>query len=221
MYEVITANDNRHNYSKSFKKYLRTRSRRSLEAIFRTKRLDVGFFWLEFFPLVKDIFLTRHEFLTLNDFDVIIQLHANQPFTVDDVYAATLTHDHRKDDWDNKTSLGLRRNRKFMKKLFAHELVRVFKKHGAHNKTLYEFTPYLNKELKRLYEQMLCLSKIRHEDPRYLNNKIKKSKAHYKKILKQNAYYDKFKQELEREFKTEDRHFAVKLREVRAESREL
>jgi len=221
MEHVITANNNKHNYSKSFKKYLKTRSTRTLEAIYRTKRLDAGFFFLEFFPLVKDIFLTRHEYLNLNDFDVLLQLHANQPFTIDDVYACTLTHDHTKDDWDNKTSLGLRRQKKFMKKCFDHNLLRVFKNHSPHNPTLYEFTPYANNEFMRMYEQMLCLSKIRINDPNHVNKKIKKSRAHYKKILKQNKYYDKFKQEFDREIKTTNREFSIKLGEARAESRKL
>lgn len=219
MFEIVTANDNKHNYSRSFKRYLKTRATRSLQAIFRTKRLDVGFFWMEFYPLIRDIFMVRHPYLTIKDFEALLQLHANQPFSIEDIYSCTLTHDFAKDDWDNKTSFGFRTQKKFLHKCFKHGLFQVFRNQSPYNKKLYEFSPYARTEFKRVYENILCLSKIRYEDPLFVPPKIKKSTAHYKKILKQNAYCDKFKQEASREFRTTDRQFAAKLSEVRAEAR--
>ena len=96
---------------------------------------------------------------------------------------------------------------------------RIFRTHGRYGKKLYEFTPELNGEFRGLYEKMLCLTKMRHQEAKYLPSKMRSSKTHMKKILKQNSYKDKFDQELEREIKTTDGSFAVKLQEVRADNR--
>ena len=218
--DFTTANSPKHNYSHPFKRYLKTRSTRSVEAIMRTKRLDAGFFWMEFSPLVRDIFLAKHPDISEKELDVLFQLHANQPFTVSDINFSTLKPKSFF-DFTRKTSLGERTVIKFLKKFIDMGVFRVFKMNGRYNKKLYEFTPDWNNEFKRMYEQMLCITKIRYNETRFVPSQVRKSKAHFKKILKQNAYKDKFDQELKREVQTSNKEFAVKLHDVRAQSRML
>ncbi len=215
MFDIKTANDNTRNYSKSFKRYLKTRSTRDLTAIFRTKRLDAGFFWLEFFPLVRDIFLTRHRQLTEKDFEVMLQLHANQPFTVDDVYDSTVKGKGWGEDWSKKTSYGIRATKGFLAKMENFGYVRVFKMNGRYNKKMYEFTPKTNTEFRRFYEHILCISKIRFNEKEHVPPEMKKSRAHYKKMIKQNFYRDCFSKELKRDIKTTNREITLKLKNAR------
>lgn len=220
METVKTANDWTHNYTKkSFKRYLKTRSTRSLASILRTKRLDAGFFWLEFFPLVRDIFMAQHPEYSEKDFEILIQLHANQPFSVTDVEICTLKPKNYQGDWSNRTNPGARTVRHFLRKHLQNGDFRVFKNHNPYNKKLYEFSPGLNADIRRIYEQMLCLSKIRHQND--LPSVVRKSKAHMRKIFKQNSYKDKFEQELDREIKTSNDAFSAKLRDIRAKARNI
>jgi len=221
MEEIKTANSPRHNYSKSFKRYLKTRSTRSLLAIHRTKRLDAAFFWLEFYPLVRDIFLTKHQQFTEKEFEVMLQLHANQPFSIDDIYKCTAKGKQWGDDWTKKTSLGLRAAKGFLIKALSRKHFVLFKNNGRYNKKLYEFSPEMRTEFLRLYENMLCLSKIRTADPSFVPPIIKKSTVHYQKMLKQNFYKDCFDADIKTEVQTTNRDFALKLQIARAESRKM
>lgn len=215
-----TANDWTHNYTKkSFKRYLKTRSTRSLAAILRTKRLDAGFFWLEFYPLVRDIFMAQHPEYTEKDFEILLQLHANQPFSVTDIEICTLKPKDYQGDWSKRTNPGIRTIRHFLSKHLKNGTFRIFKNHGAHSKTLYEFSPALNADMRRIYEHMLCLSKIRHQDE--LPSVVRTSKAHMRKIFKQNSYKDNFDNELDREIKTSNDQFSAKLRDIRAQTRKI
>ena len=221
MEDIKTANGSTYNYSKTFKRYLKSRSTRSLRAIHRTKRLDAGFFWLEFYPLVRDIFLTKHQQFTEKDFEVMMQLHANQPFSIDDIYDSTVKGKPWAEDWTKKTSLGIRAAKGFLAKTLATGAIRVFKKNGRYNKKLYEFSPEMSSEFRRMYEYILCISKIRIYDTDFVPSSIRQSRSHLKKMLKQNAYKEKFETDLKSEIQTNNKEFAFKLHQVRIESKKM
>jgi hypothetical protein len=217
--EIKTNNDSKHNYSKNFKKYLKTNSTRTLEAIYRTKRLDAGFFWMEFYPLVRDIFFAKHnDVLYERDFELLWQLHANQPFTIDDIMWNIIPKRINDEKWHEKTSYGIRATKDFIQRCLFHKIIELKKKNGRYNKKQYELTYEMKSEFRRMYEQMLCISKIRLADT---PEKIRKSKPHYKKILKQNTYKDAFDSELNREIETSDGEFAIKIQQARALSRKF
>jgi hypothetical protein len=217
MEEVVTPNDGRHNYSKRFKRYLRTTSTKSIRAILRRSRLDAGFFFLSFYPLVRDLWLRQHMQFNNKEFEVLIQLHERQQFTIDDVYDCTVTKkDIINDDWDKKTSLGERMAIDFIRRCIVSKMIRIWKKGGRYNKTIYEFTPNTANEFRRLYDQMLCLTKISTTDKTVVDPVVKKSKAHYKKMIKQNLFKDAFDCELERDLNTSDKEFSVKLKTLLA-----
>ena len=168
---------------------------------------------------MRDIFLTAHPDITEREFEVLLQLHANQPFSIDDVHYATAKKKDWNDDYTNKTGLGIRLVKKFMRKMLRRGSFTIFKKNGPHNKKLYLLSSTLNTELRRMYEYMLCLSKIRINDPSYTPQVLKNSPVHYRKMLKQNRYKDAFDAELKRKIETTDGEFNLTLQQVRAETR--
>jgi hypothetical protein len=218
--DLVTANSNKHNYSKRFKRYLKTRSTRSVRAILRTQRLDAAFFWMEFYPLVRDMWLRQNPQFTFREFEVLLQLHANQPFTIDDIYASTtMKRDVLQDDWDKKTSPGVRMAKDFIKRCVVFKLIRIRLNRGRYNKIMYELTPNAATDFRRIYEYMLCITKIPTTDTSIVDPIMKRSTAHYKKMIKQNTLKDAFDCELEREIKTTNQDFSIKLRRARIESR--
>lgn len=214
--EIKTANDWTHTYTKkSFKRYLKDRSTRSLRAIFQTKRLDAGFFWLEFWPLVRDIFLAKHPEFTDRDLDILLQLHANQPFSKDDLFKMTIKPKDYKGDWSLKTHLGIRTGKTFLNKCLSKELFVVWKNHTQNNQTLYVFNTIFNSEFRSMYDEILCLTKIRNKEAKALPSIVRKSKTHMRKILKQNSYKEKFEKELDRTIYSSDKKIKMKLRDAR------
>lgn len=219
--EIKTANTPTHNYSKSFKRYLKSRSTRSLEAILQTKRLDAGFFWMDFYPLVRDLFMARHKEYSEKEYEVLLQIHASQPFTIDDIYSSLTRKTSWNDNWLVRTTLGFRAAKSFMQKSIDNGGFVLFKKNGRYNKKMYTFSTELNNEFRRMYEHMLCLSKIRLDDPNHVPPQVRKSKPHVKKILKQNKYKDAFEADLDKKLKTSDQEFSLTLQQVRAKARRL
>lgn len=221
MADVKTANTPNHNLGRNIKKYIKTKSTRSLRSILRQKRLDAGFFFLEFYPLERDLFLERHKFLTESDFEILLQLHANQPFSKDDVSACLWRKPSHKHpiDWSVKTAMGTRARTSFLELCKANDVVRVFKMNGRANKKLYEFTPKYNSEFRKIYEHILCLSKIRSADRTETPEAINYSIPHRKKMNKQNIYKDGLDAEPDMEIKTSDNEFSIKLSEARRQSR--
>ena len=221
MSDIKTANTPKHNYGRNIKKYIKTQSTKSLRAILRQKRLDAGFFFLEFYPLVRDIFIERHKFLTEQDFEILLQLHANQPFSVDDIDACLIRKSSYKHpvDWGKRASMGYRARVRYMKMCDANGVIRVFKMNGRANKKLYEFTPKFNSEFREIYENMLCLTKVRSADRTKVPEPLRKSIVHYKKMNKQNIYKDGLDADAEIEIKTSDNEFGIKLRDARRKSR--
>lgn len=212
MKSIETANDHTHRYSKKFDRYLKVKSTRSLEAIVRTKRLDAGFFWMEFMPLVRDIFLAEHPEFNEKQLDVLLQLHANQPFCQEDIYKCTAAKIGSGIHLDKKTTLGRRAAKDLMDKCIEHGYFKLFKQNGRYNKKLYYFSYKLGGDIKRMYEQMLCLSQIEIESvPKEIRNSI----VHYRKMVKQNSYKKKFEEEKNREIFTSDRDFSIKLKQAR------
>jgi hypothetical protein len=219
---VKTANTRRHYYSKSFDKYLIARSSRNLRAILRAKRLEVGYFFLEFYPLVRDLFLMSHRMIDEREFEVLMQLHANQPFSIDDIRGATIK---KKDfygdvvDWSKKTSLGHRAAKDFLGRCKAHGIFKVFKENGRYNKKLWVLSEQWQNDFRRLYDNMLCLSDIRMDNHAVVHPEVRKSIPHRKKIMKQNNYRAKLPNEFERELKTTNGEFAILLGQARSEHR--
>lgn len=216
-----TANTPKHNYSKAFKRYIKSKSTRSIEAIHQTKRLDAGFFWLDFYPLVRDIFMAKYKQYNEKEYEALLQLHASQPFSVDDVYSCIVRKTSWDDDWSIKTFLGVRTTKSFMDRAIQQNHMVLFKNNGRYNKKLYTLSTEMNNELRRMYEQMLCLSKIRLDNPNHVPPIMKQSKVHVRKILKQNNYKEAFDADLDRKLQTSNDQFGLTLRKIRATSRML
>lgn len=214
--KIKTANDHTHNYSKKFDRYLKTKSTRSLDAITRTKRLDLGFFWMEFYPLVRDIFLAKHPYFTERHLDVILQLHASQPFCMEDTYKCLAPKIHNGLRLSGPSRLGKRSVKKLFELFFKHKFIKVFKNNGRYNKKLYIFTPDMNNEIRKMYDNMLCLTKINSSEvPKELRDK----QEYIRKIAKQNVFKERLTQEGEREIETSDRSFSIRLKDARIDAR--
>jgi len=167
---------------------------------------------MEFWPLVRDIFLASHPELNEKKLDVLLQLHANQPFCVEDLHKCTASKISNGIKFESKTVMGRRAARDLMKQCIDHGYIKLFKQNGRYNKKLYYFSHRLGNDIRRMYEQMLCLQKIEIEST---PKKIKNSEVHYKKMIKQNAYKRKFDHESGREIFTSDREFSIKLKQAR------
>src|SRR5690606_4282303 len=118
-------------------------------------------------------------------------------------------------------SLGIRAAKGFLAKTLATGDIRVFKNNGRYNKKLYEFSPEMSSEFRRMYEYILCISKIRIYDNDFVPASIRQSRSHLKKMLKQNAYKEKFETDLKAEIQTNDKEFGFKLHQVRIESKKM
>jgi hypothetical protein len=219
MTELKTANSTKHNYNKNFKRYLKTKSTRSVKAILRTQRLDAAFFWLDFYPLVRDMWLRKNKEFTATEFDILLQLHANQPFTILDINTCTITkRDIHNDDWHLKTKFSTKSARRFIVKCKELKIFKIRANKGRYNRNIYEFTVSANNTFRRLYEYMLCTIKIPTTDKDVVDPIIKKSNTHYKKMIKQNALADAFNCELERDIKTTNLEFSIKLKRNRVDN---
>lgn len=220
MKKIKTANSKNHNYKKNFNKYLRTTSTRSIRAIMRTKRLDAGFFPLEFYPALRDLFLDTHRIISEKDFEILLQLFSNQPFSVEDVYDCTMRkRKYDNIDWESRFNLGRRAGKEFLDRLSSQKIITLYKKHGRYNKDLYNFSTKYNSDLRAFYENMYCVRKVRMTSNEEFPTAAKKSIPHYKKMLKQNNYKDAFDNDFDTELKTDDNSFRLKLHEARAKSR--
>jgi hypothetical protein len=192
---IKTANTSRHNFDKNFNRYVRNKSKRSLNAILRTKRLDAGFFFLEFYPMLRDFFIDTHN-VNERDFEIILQLHANQPFSIDDVYECTTRPYQllRNIPWASKFKLNMGRRAAMglLSDLGARGIIETFKNHGRCGKKLYVISPNWSSDIRSFYENLLCLRKVRTIDNKEFPTDAKKSPSHYRKALRQNIYKDAF-----------------------------
>lgn len=212
-----TANTKKHNYTRAINRYSATHSKRTKRAVLRTKRFDAGFFFLDFFFLCRDIILESNEFMTEYDLEVVTQLHANQPFSKDDVMDCIVSKRsyNRPIKWAKKTSYGVRATNKFMDIMIRHGVIYEFKTHGRNNKKLFVLTNRWEGIMKTMYENMLCITKIQPEDNRSFPYAMRKSKSHLKKALKQNFLKDGFDKEIENPSRFSNKEFSRLLMKLR------
>lgn len=210
MKKIKTANSQKHNFTKNVNRYASTHSKRTKRSVYRTRRFDAGFFFLDFFFLCKDVLLEMNKFLTSSDLEVIMQLHANQPFSRADISDCIISKNSYEGevDWSKRTSYGYRAVRKFVEVMKKEGVIKEFRKNGRHNSQLFVLTNTWESKMLSMYENMLCITKMPPEDNRYFPNAMRKSRAHLKKVLKQNFLKEGFDAEIESPDKFSNKEFS-------------
>lgn len=191
----------------AFRARVSIRSTQNLKAMRQTRFIELGFFWLDFFPLVRDIFIFKYEGLDVKDFEILMQLHSIQPFSHKDVDFLIRTHDPvRVRPPKFVYSMGHMHRRTFNPKMNFYIELGILEKYkltmneGSGRKfNAYVFTKQANEDMKALYKQMVCSQKI---DIGTVPEKVAEEKRHFRKILRQNAMCDAFKEEEDRLMET-------------------
>lgn len=218
--QCIVKNRSHCNYttSKAFGQRISTSFYNSLRAMRQTKFLDLGFFWLDFLPLARDIFLYNHPGLCTIDFDTIMQLHASQPFTAYDITQLIHTENivSRRVTYRSVASRAGTSKQTFQKKISKYEKLGIIETHvmikSGGRKKLYVLTKSANSEVQRIYKYMLCVMKLKIQD---LPPQIRKNKTHIRKVLKQNLYYSAFKEEEDIELRMKGKKQVPTMKELR------
>lgn len=187
-------------YSDAFGLRIKRSKQRSVKAINRTKLLDIGFFWMEFYPISRALFLDKYRFITGAQFEMIMQLHAIQPFGLFDfkemlTYSSLRHPNSHRSGIPNTYGIGPASFKLLFKKLRTHKVIEVVDNNSGWGKREYSdktdtkhklfcFTKEFDQDITDIYLYMLCLKAI----PTNVSEDLKSIKSIYRKILKQRKY---------------------------------